>query len=140
MEGNVVWSRSPVCIAPNKWMRVRGVNNSLSLSLFHSFVLCNACREPRSRDITFIYNTLAISVYLFGCCCVNKREIEVIQYLGRLFKRKLALTTTSYNVTTCPVKFGATCPSVIFLLAIDSRSPCLRYLCCWLSVFGCCIR
>ena len=32
-----------------------------------------------------------------------------------------------------PVKFGTTCPSVIFLLATGSRPPCLRYLCCWLA-------
>ena len=31
------------------------------------------------------------------------------------------------------MKFGTTCPSVIFLLATGSRPPCLRYLCCWLS-------
>ena len=41
------------------------------------------------------------------------------------------------ELTTCPVKFGTTCPSVIFLLATGSRPPCLRYLCCWLAhLFG----
>ena len=40
-------------------------------------------------------------------------------------------------LTTCPVKFETTCPSVIFLLATGSQPPCLRYLCCWLAhVFG----
>ena len=35
------------------------------------------------------------------------------------------------------VKFGTTCPSVIFLLARGSRAPCLKYLCCWRAhVFG----
>ena len=41
------------------------------------------------------------------------------------------------ELTTCPVKFGTTCPSVLFLLATGSRPPCLRYLCCWLAhLFG----
>ena len=37
------------------------------------------------------------------------------------------------ELTTCPVKFGTTCPSVIFLLATGLRPPCLRYLYCWLA-------
>ena len=41
------------------------------------------------------------------------------------------------ELTTCPVKFGTTCPNVIFLLATGSRPPCLRYLCsCLAHVFG----
>ena len=41
------------------------------------------------------------------------------------------------ELTTCSVKFGTTCPSVIFLLATGLRLRCLRYLCCWLAhVFG----
>ena len=41
------------------------------------------------------------------------------------------------ELTTCPVKFGTTCPSVIFLRATGSWPPCLRYVCCWLAhVFG----
>ena len=38
------------------------------------------------------------------------------------------------ELTTCPVKFGTTCPSVIFLLATGSQPRCLRYLRCWLAV------
>ena len=34
------------------------------------------------------------------------------------------------ELTSCPVKLGTTCPSVIFLLATGPRLPCLKYLCC----------
>ena len=68
--------------------------------------------------------------YFFGCCCDNKREIEPIQYPDQSLERKLALTI-SYIVTTCPVKFVTTCPSVIFLFAIGLSPPCLRYWYCW---------
>ena len=37
------------------------------------------------------------------------------------------------ELTTCPVKFGTTCPSGILLLATGSQPPRLRYLCCWLG-------
>ena len=66
---------------------------------------------------------------LFFCVLRSILTMEHYIKLLTIFMWKFALS--------CPVKFGTTCPSVIFLLATGSRPPCLRYVYCWLAhVFG----
>ena len=74
--------------------------------------------EYRLKASTYFH----IHFYMFFCVFDN----GTLHKVGHNFHLKIRNIS---ELTTCPVEFGTTCPSVIFLLATGLRLPCSRYLC-----------
>ena len=85
----------------------------------------------KTGNFSFNLNILVFCVLKSFWQCYIKLMLHKVNHNFHLKIRNIL------ELRTCPVKFGTTCPSVIFLHAEGSRPSCLRYSCCWLAhVFG----
>ena len=66
----------------------------------------------------------SVNLYLHVFLCQGHFDNRTLHEVAHNFHLKIR---NILELTTCPVKFGTTCPSVIFLLVTGSRPPCLRY-------------
>ena len=120
------WTKILVCSSALQCMKLQS-----SIEKFHwSKKLRKTENFSFNLNIRVPLKSFNLFMHVFLCLKV----ISTIHKVAHNFHRKIR---NILELTTCPVKFGTTCPSVIFLLTTGSRPRCWKYLCCWLAhVFG----